>query len=99
MAASKHGTLTADTVATVTIDGGFTRVAVLNRGSDEIYFNSGPKAATAGANLADPTVEGDGTNVVPGGGFAYVDGERGGTDFKLISGGTPAYSLVGERDD
>lgn len=94
MAGSKHGTLTATEVATVSITGSWDRVCVIDHGSEPIYVRWGP----TGSTIADPTVQGDDCDVVAAGGFTYFDYNVG-SDYKLISGGDSQYSVIGERDD
>lgn len=95
-----HGTLVANTVATasVTADSDIqvsnvateqsTKVEVLNRdGTAEIYFT---------VDGTTPTVGGTGCYVLPAAIGAYsVEGVRGSVTVKLISAGTPAYSVIG----
>lgn len=86
---SAHLTLTAATVDQVTLPGNYGRVEVLNRdGSDEIYFT---------VDGATPTVGGDGTHVLPAqiGAVVVPSSGRGATVVRLISAGTPAYSIRG----
>lgn len=88
MAAREHGTLVAATVSTVTITGSHEDILVLNHGSDAIYFT---------VNGDTPTVAGDDTFVALGGGYAYAEARGAGPySVKLISSGTPAYSVMGE---
>lgn len=91
MAYRKHGTLVAATVATVTLTPNAKFVEVVNRGSDDIYFR---------LDGTDPTVAGDDTYVVPGGGFTRVrnNDRDGSVSVKLISSGTPAYSVALEDE-
>lgn len=87
MANIEHGTLVADTVTTVTLDSDAQEVEVLNRdGAAEIYFT---------VDGADPTVEGDDCQVLPAAiGAVQVRAPGGGvTDVKLISEGTPTFSV------
>jgi hypothetical protein len=84
-----HGTLVADTVTTVTLDHNYNRVEVLNRdGAAEIYFT-----VDAGA----PTVEGDGCYSLPAaiGGLEKKSPGGRATVVKMISSGTPTYSVTG----
>lgn len=84
MAWAEHGTLVADTETDTTLSGQGD-VLVVNHGSDPIY-------ATLGATA--PTVAGDDTHVVPAGGYRVLEGnERGDQRVRLISSGTPAYSI------
>jgi hypothetical protein len=82
-----HGTLTAATVATVTLDADYANVEVRNRGTDEIFFT---------VDGTDPTVEGADTEVVPGNSAHQVPAlQRNTTDVKMISSGTPKYTVRG----
>lgn len=89
-ASPAHVVLTANTVATVTLDGrDFSAVEVLNvDGAAAIYFTADGHA---------PTVGGDGSNVLPAaiGGLtvATVDGRA--PVIKIISSGTPRVSVRG----
>jgi hypothetical protein len=93
MAYIRHGSLTASTVAEITLpDQSFGKIEVTNRsGDDEIYF------IVLAANDADtdPTVEGDDCEVLPAAVSAL---EVSAPDpspvvVKLISEGTPDYSI------
>ena len=99
IATTRHGTLTADTVATVSITGvtSLEGITVYNvDGTDEIYLT----LAHSGATAATPTVRGNGT--IPllaqlGFGFTQdygIDPHSGAIQVKLISNGTPEYSIV-----
>lgn len=106
MAGTGSGTLTADTVTTVTLSGKefsfeeIVGVEVINRtGSDEIWFTLGPDAP-------DPTVEGAGCLCVPASICSYIASARwseitdGGSKttgivVKLISAGTPKFTVTG----
>lgn len=84
-----HATLVASTVDTVTLTNTqIDEVEILNRdGSAEIYFTVDGTA---------PTVGGNNTNVLPAAVGSVVVGVRraaGGVVVKLISAGTPAYSV------
>lgn len=87
---SKHATLVAATVDTVTLPGAVNSVEVLNRdGVAEIYFT---------VDGTTPTVGGDDTQVLPATiGGIEVDTSQGvadtGTVVKLISSGTPKYTV------
>jgi hypothetical protein len=87
-ASPAHVTLVANTVTTVTLDQNFSSVEVLNvDGAAAIYFT---------VDGTTPTVEGNGTNVLPAaiGGLTLYAGN--GTDtVKLISAGTPKASVRG----
>lgn len=86
-----HATLTASTVDTVTLDGDYDSVEILNRdGSAEIY-------ATVDTGTA-PTVGGTNCDVLPATiGAVTLNASAYGspTIVKLISTGTPAYSVKG----
>lgn len=97
---SAHGTLVAATVATVTVtadtdtvsavlgDTTTTKVEVVNRsGAAEIYFTVDGTA---------PTVGGTASYVLPASICSYsVEGVHGSVVVKLISSGTPTYSVIG----
>lgn len=86
-----HAQLTASTVDTVTLDGAYTSVEILNRdGSAEIYLNvNNPSTA--------PTVGGTNCDVLPAalGSITLDAGVNTPTVVQLISAGTPAYSVKG----
>lgn len=89
-----HGTLTASTVDKVDMVVGYKSVRIHNRGATEIFVS------TDAAN--DPTVAGAEFDVVPINGSALIAvihqltiGSAGATEVRLISSGTPAYSIVG----
>jgi hypothetical protein len=95
MARIKHGTLVASTVATVTLDlvdsgrivSRQKRVEVINRdGAAEIYFT---------VDGTTPTVAGDDCFVLPAAMGSLEVGAPKGTPtvVKLISSGTPTYSV------
>lgn len=88
-ASSQHQTLAASTVDTVTLTADFNAVEVLNRGtSGDIYFTVD--------GVTVPTVGGAGTYVVQPGMSLIVDpATSANTVVKLISSGTPAYSVTG----
>ena len=96
VARAKHATLTAATVETITFSVDVVSVEVVNRdGTAEIYFTIDGTTPVAGA---------DDTEVVPAAvGAAQKLGSPGSrwvTDtVKLISTGTPKYSVVGYRGD
>lgn len=87
-----HGTLAAGQVTTVTLTSADNTVEVINRtGSAEIYF-------TVGSEPATPTVEGDDCYIVPEGLTSYVvNGVPGAVVVKLISAGTPKFSVIGNQ--
>lgn len=83
-----HRTLVAATVDRVTF-ADFDQVEVMNRsGSAEIYFT---------VDASDPTVGGSNTHCLPAAISALVakSGARGSTVVRLISSGTPTYSIRG----
>lgn len=86
---AKHATLVAATVDTVTLSE-FSVVEVLNRdGVAAIYFTT---------DGSTPTVAGDNTQVLPAavGGVQVSTINISGTNVvKLISAGTPSYSVTG----
>lgn len=87
MARITHGTLTADTVDTVTITPDAEEIEVVNvDGAAAIYFRVGGAA---------PTVEGDDCEVVPGAIGVLRVATPGDAPYtvKLISSGTPKYSV------
>jgi hypothetical protein len=89
MARIAHGTLTPNTVATVTLDSDFGSVEVLNRnGVAEIYFT---------VDGAVPTVGGADTEVLPAalGSVDVASIASGPTVVKLISTGAATYSVRG----
>lgn len=87
MPRSKHGTLVAATVTTVTLDKDYDSVEVLNRGTVDLWLR---------VDGVDPVVAADDTYVCVGGGFVILPvPTAGSTDVKLISTGTPAYSVAG----
>lgn len=86
-----HATLTANTVDTITLDGDYIAVEILNRnGAAEIYATVDTSAA--------PTVGGTGCDVLPAAiGSLTIDASGYGTPttVQLISSGTPAYTVKG----
>jgi hypothetical protein len=94
MAASPtHVTLGAATVATVTLDDAYYNdVEVLNvDGAAAVYYT---------VDNGNPTVEGNGCNVLPAaiGGLTTPCREDGTVTVKLISAGTPKVSVRGIRE-
>jgi len=87
-ASPAHVTLTANTVATVTLDRNYSSVEVLNvDGAAAIYFT---------VDGTTPVVEANGTHVLPAaiGGLTVTAGSDVAT-IKLISTGTPKVSIRG----
>jgi len=94
MAWVRHGTLTANTVAAVTVpDRSFAAIEVMNRdGAAEIYF-----LVNRSGETTDPTVGGDDCEVLPAATSTLeIDAESGEVVIKLISTGTPKYSVRAE---
>jgi len=88
VASREHGTLVATTVSTVEITGNHENLVVVNHGTDAIYFT---------VDGSTPTVAGDDTFVCLGGGYANAEARGSGPySVKLISAGTPAFSVLGE---
>lgn len=89
---AKHSTLVATTIDSVTV-GSAGVIRIDNRsGTAEIYFTAGP----ASSPPPDPTVGGDNTMVVPAGIVYYSHPVTPGSWIvKLISSGTPTYSVTG----
>lgn len=89
MAEIEHGTLVANTMATVTLDHDFAQVEVLNRdGAAEIFFTvDGPA----------PVIEADDCQCLPAAiGALQLPASVGNqTVVRLISSGTPKYSVRG----
>jgi hypothetical protein len=96
-----HGTLTAATVATVTLSAYWKSVEILNRGTTEIYVNTDGTSTPA-----NPTVAGDEFDVIPPNSSLSVSGRAAWsptdgttkpttTVVKLISSATPTYSVIG----
>jgi hypothetical protein len=87
-ASPTHVTLTANTVTTVTLDRNYGSVEILNvDGSAAIYFT---------IDGSDPTVEGNGCNVLPAAIGSLTMWAGAATDVvKLISTGTPKVSIRG----
>lgn len=86
---SEHVTLTADTVATVTLDRQYNAVEVVNvDGAAAVYFTVDGSA---------PAVEGAGTVVLPAaiGGVEVRPASDNPTVVKLISAGTPKVAVRG----
>lgn len=86
---SRHVTLTAGTVATVTLDDDYDNVEVVNvDGAAAVYFT---------VNGDAPTIAGNGTNVLPAaiGGFSEYQPTDQITTVRLISSGTPLIAVRG----
>lgn len=84
---SVHRTLVASTVDRLTFGSNFVQVEVVNRdGAAEIYFT---------VDGTDPTVGGTNTHVLPAaiGAVVVAASKRATTVVRLISSGTPAYSV------
>ena len=87
MAFSRHGTLVADTVTTITLGDSNTNVEVLNRSSEGTIY--------ATANGTAPTVAGENTFVIPAGHALIIpDSEVSSNTVKLISSTADAYSVT-----
>jgi hypothetical protein len=85
VATSKHATLTANTVDTVTLGIG-TYVEVLNRSTSDIYFT---------LDNTTPTIGGDDTLIVTAGTALRLPENSGqGMTVKLISASPSAYSVT-----
>jgi hypothetical protein len=86
-----HGTLVATTVDKMDFVNYYSRLRVVNRGSGDIFVS------TDGAT--DPTVAGAEFDVVPANTSVIVgvkvEPAAGTCEIRLISSGTPAYSVVG----
>jgi hypothetical protein len=82
-----HKTLVASTVDTVTFSKDCDRVEIVNRdGAAELYFTT---------DGTSPTVGGNNALVLPAAMGSYVTTAVGGLSVvKLISSGTPAYSVL-----
>jgi hypothetical protein len=88
-ASPAHVTLTANIVATITLDNNYNQVEVLNvDGAGSVYFT---------VDGADPTVEGNGCHVLPAaiGGLTAPAPAYAPPVIKLISTGTPKVSVRG----
>lgn len=86
---SRHITLTANTVATVTLDSDYDWIEVVNRdGAGEVFFT---------LDGTNPTVAGNGTLVLPAtiGGVEIEYNRTTTAVIKLISAGTPKVSVRG----
>jgi hypothetical protein len=80
-----HATLTASTVDTVTMSGGGKkRAELVNQGSDVIYFRT---------DGTDPVAEADENEVILGSERLAITLPDDGV-IKLISAGTPTYSVI-----
>lgn len=93
---SSVGTLTADTVATVTLTlANMRAVTVVNRGTDEIWYTYDVGSDTPG----DPAVATSGSLCLPAGVVVTEElpGSYGTATVKLISTGTPTYSVEGRE--
>lgn len=88
MARIKHGTLVADTVATVSLTGSHSAIEIMNvNGAAAIYFRTDGE---------DPEVAGDDCEVIPAAMGAAMAVDPGDTaSVKMISAGTPMYCVRG----
>lgn len=92
-----HGTLSASAADIVCIVNPIGKVTIVNRGTNEIYFSVGSSLSPG----ASPTVAGNNFFVVPGTNGASVSvtvpqetsSPPLGAVIKLISSGTPGYSV------
>jgi hypothetical protein len=89
MARVKHGTLTAGVVATVTIDANCQMITVTCRSSgySEIYFT---------VDGSTPAVGADDTYVASGARTVTAPLVTAPTTVRMVSSGTPGYSVAGE---
>lgn len=89
---SKHATLVAATVDTITLSTGYPSIEVANRAtSGDIYFTVDGTTPTSAGN--------DTYYVGPGQALVVSSPHADGPDtIKLISAGTPAYSVTGVRN-
>jgi hypothetical protein len=84
---AKHvAAMTANTMDTITVSGDSKFIEVANRGSSDIYFT---------VNGDVPTVGGDNTYIVLASAALIVPSADKPDVVKLISAGTPAYSVTG----
>ena len=87
VARSKHATLAAATVDSVTLTANYSSVEVMNRGTaGDVYFTVDGSTPVSGAD--------DTFVVVPGGSLAVASSSSSDV-VKLISSGTPAYTVTG----
>lgn len=88
---AKHATLTAGTVDTVTLTGGWGRVEVLNRtGTADIYFTTDGSTPSGGC---------DNCQIVPSGSSLNVPtSDAGGTEVVNLVGNGNGYSVVGTNE-
>lgn len=90
---AKHATLGASTVDVVTLGKNWRRVEVVNRdGAAAIFVRLGSTS---------PGINGDDSDVLPAaiGSVVMRSEEAGNTVVRLISAGTPAYSVIGVEDE
>ncbi len=85
-AKAAHGTLTADEVDDVTLTDPGPTVWIINRSGDELFY-------TYGDDPDDPEVEGADSFCVPGSAAVWHSLGAGQVTVKLVSGGTPGYSV------
>ena len=89
VARSKHATLVAATVDTITLERDYSQVEIVNRGTEDIW---------ATVDGSTPVAAADDTIFVGTGQFLVLSMPTtgAGTDVvKLISAGTPSYSVTG----
>ena len=88
MPRSKHGALVAATVTTVTLDADYDSAEILNRGTtDDLWIR---------LDKVDPVIGAEDNYVCVPGGFVILPvPTAGNTEVRLISAGTPAYSVAG----
>lgn len=86
----RHGTLVASTISTVTFPSDVLQLEIINRsGSAEIYYTVDGSAPTVGGNDVPvlPAAICVDKTISPGSGATVI---------KLISSGTPTYTIKGE---
>jgi len=87
--AVRHGALTAATVATVALPLDADTIEVLNHGDVALYFR---------IDGTNPTVDGNDAEIVPAGTALEVNRKAAGNaSVKIISSGTPAFSVRGVK--
>lgn len=89
---SKHWTLTGNQVDDLTLTGYYRWVELYNRTPDtEVFYTYGNSSSVP----ADPTVDGDNTDVVAGGSSVRFEVKQANTVLKVKSTGTPKVSVSG----